>query len=76
MLSGIDPQRALNNLNLHIQNSEFFPAISDIVRNDLLKVEDPEQKKLETTGLLQLKDSWLDTATPPPSHVKERWGKR
>lgn len=76
MLQDIDPQRALRNLNIHIQNNSFFPAISDIIRNDLQSLPDHEQQRLETSRLLALKDSWHEQATPPPKHIIERWGRR
>lgn len=76
MLRDIDAQRALNNLNIHIMNSEFFPAIADIVRNDLQGLPDHEQQRQRTNEFLMLKESWHSEATPPPKHVLERWGRK
>ncbi|WP_132303290.1 hypothetical protein [Paenibacillus sp. BK033] len=69
-LASVDAAAGLANLNRHIDTSNFFPDIADIVRHD------PQIKLLqqETEDRFLLKAQWEQAATSMPLHLKRGVG--
>ena len=72
-LANVDPQMALNNLNRHIDSSNFFPDIADIVRHDpaIVQINLLQQ---ETEDRFRLLGQWEQAATSMPLHLKRGAG--
>jgi hypothetical protein len=68
-LAQIDPQRALNNLDVHIDSNRFFPTIADVVRHDPSQFVDHFQQKLETQQYLEQRKEWEQKAITCPPHL-------
>ncbi|MFD1955989.1 hypothetical protein ACFSL6_17875 [Paenibacillus thailandensis] len=71
-MANVDADRALQNLNNHIDSEPYFPAISDIIRNDPSQYTDHERLRQETIERLEEMDEWERRATPLPEHLKPK----
>ena len=47
-LENFPAEKALKNLNTHIDSSRFFPTIADIIKHDPEQFVDHEQQRLDT----------------------------
>ncbi|MCM3632893.1 replicative helicase loader/inhibitor [Paenibacillus camelliae] len=71
MLSDVDAQLGISNLNQHIMTSSFFPTISDIAKQPERNFYD-HHKHLAHQETVLLEQS-LKKAIPMPEYIKRRW---
>lgn len=65
-LAFTDPLVALENLNAHIDSSNFFPDIADIVKKR--KIDANKQLRLQTEMHFMELESWSTKDEPPPDN--------
>jgi hypothetical protein len=68
-LALIDPLLALDNLNSHIDCSNFFPDIADIVKKR--KIDTSRQLRLQTEMHFMELEAWSGKDEPPPKNFWE-----
>lgn len=61
-----DPIMALENLNAHIDSSNFFPDIADIVKKR--KIDANKQLRLQTQMHFMQLEEWSTKDEPPPAN--------
>ncbi|MCA0754865.1 hypothetical protein KP806_07370 [Paenibacillus sp. N4] len=65
-LANVPFEWGLSNLNYHLDRDKYFPGISDIIRADLIPVQNQNALRLEAANHKTNLERWAAADAPPP----------